>query len=129
MLALIGRKEMYDHVAVVHHQPAFARLSLDATLFLVILFQGFQHALGERVQHAVAGAVADDEIIGKSCDLFDVEEQDVFALFVLQGIDDFMSKIKSVQVSPHRNMSLRGSKPRSNLLFNQGNALPSRGSQ
>ena len=108
MLALIGREEMHDHVAVIHHQPAFARLSLDATLFLVVLFGGFEHALGERVQHAVTGAVADDEIIGKSCDLFDIEEQDVFALFVLQGFDDFMGKIESVQVSPHRNMSLQG---------------------
>ena len=101
MLALIGREEMHDHVTEIHDEPAFARLPLDPSLFLVILFCSFQHPFGEGVEHAVACAVADDEIIGKGCDIFDVKKQDVFALFVLQGVDDFMCKIESVQISPH----------------------------
>ena len=91
---------MHDHIAEVHHEPAFARLSLHATLFLMIFFCGFEHTLGKCVQHTVTGAIAQDEIIGKGCDLFDVEKQNIFRLFVLQGVDDFMCKIESVQVSP-----------------------------
>jgi hypothetical protein len=77
-------------------------LPFHAALFLVILLGGFKHAFGERIQHAVAGAIADDEIISERCDVFDVEEQDVFTLFVLQGGDDFMCKFECVQISPHK---------------------------
>ena len=90
MPAHIGRKEMHDHVAIIHNEPALARLPFQATFFLVIPFGGFQHTFCQRVEHTVTGAVTDNEIIGKRCDIFDVKEQDVFALFVLQGFDDFM---------------------------------------
>ncbi len=83
---------MDDHVAEVEHEPAFAGLSLHAAFLFVVLLGFLQHALGERVKHTVAGAVADDEIIGKRCNILDVKQQDVFALFVLQGFDDFMGK-------------------------------------
>jgi hypothetical protein len=66
----------------------------------VFLFGGLQHSFGKCVEHAVAGAIANDEIICKRCNVFDVEKQDVFALFVLQGGDDFMCKIECVQISP-----------------------------
>jgi len=100
MLTHIGREEVHDHVTEIHDEPALARLPFHASLFLVVLFRGFEHALGKRVQHAVTGAITNDKIISKRCDTFDVEKQDVFALFVLQGIDDFMCKIESVQISP-----------------------------
>ena len=83
---------MYDDIAIVENQPAFAGLTFDPALFLVVLFGRFQHTLGQRVEHAVTGAVAQDEIVGKGCDVFDVEKQDIFALSVLQGFDDFMGK-------------------------------------
>jgi hypothetical protein len=67
-------------------------LPLDPAFFLVILLCSFEHSLGERVEHAVACAVADDEIIGKGCNVFNVEKQDVFALSILQGRDNLMCK-------------------------------------
>jgi hypothetical protein len=100
VLALVRREEVHDHVAVIEHEPAFLRLAFHAALLLVILFGRFQDGLGEGVEHAVAGAVADDEIISKRCDVLDVEKQDVFTLFVLQGGDDFMGKFECVQRSP-----------------------------
>ena len=92
---------MDDHIPIIEHKPAFLRLSFDTAFFLVVLLGRFQHAFGKRVEHTVAGAVADDEIIGKRCNVFDVEKQDVFTLFVLQGGDDFMCKFECVQISPH----------------------------
>jgi hypothetical protein len=84
---------VHDHVAKVQNEPAFARLALHAAFFLVIIPSGFQHTLGKRVEHTVTGPVTDDEIIGKRCNVLDVKKQDVFALLVLQGIDDFMGKV------------------------------------
>ncbi len=83
---------MDNHIAEIEHEPAFAGLPLHATFLFVIRFGRFQHALRKRVKHAVAGSVADDKVIGKRCNILDVKKQDVFALFVLQGIDDFMGK-------------------------------------
>lgn len=101
MFTHIGRKKMHNHIAKIHDEPAFTRLTFHTSLFLIVLFCGLEYAFGERIKHTVTGAVADNKIIGKGCDILDVEEQDIFALFVLQGIDDFMCKIESVQVSPH----------------------------
>lgn len=98
--AHIGREEMHNHIAKVHDQPAFARFPFHAALLFVVRFGCLQHTFGERIEHAVAGAVAEDEIIGKGGNPLDVEKQDVFALFVLQGFDDFMGKFECVQVSP-----------------------------
>ena len=83
---------MHDDIAIVEDKPALFRPAFNASLFLMFLLGGFQHAFGECVEHTVAGAIADDEITGKRCDVFDVEKQDVFALSVLQGGDDFMCK-------------------------------------
>jgi hypothetical protein len=83
---------MHNHITKVEHKPAFARLSLHAAFFLVILPGFLQHALGKRVEHTVAGAAAYDKIIGKRRNILDIEKQYVFALFVLQGFDDFMGK-------------------------------------
>ena len=91
---------MHNHVAIIEQKPAFLSLPLHAAFFLVIFLRRFQHGFGERIQHAVAGAVAYYEVVSKRCDIFDVEQQDVFALFVLQGVNDFMSQLECVQVSP-----------------------------
>jgi hypothetical protein len=100
IVSLVRRKEMHDHVAEVHHQPAFLRPALHAPFFLEIRFGCFEYALGKRVQHAITGAVAQDEIIGERGDFLDVEEQDVLGFFIFQGFDDLMGKFESFQVSP-----------------------------
>jgi len=91
---------MHDYIPVVEHKPAFLSLPFDASFFLMFLFGCLQHTFGERVEHPVACAVANDEIICKRRDVFDVEKQDVFTLFVLQGGDNFMCKFECVQISP-----------------------------
>ena len=91
---------MHNHVAVIQHEPALLGLPFDASFLLVFLFGRFQDTFGKRVEHSVAGAVANDEVICKRRNVFDVENQDVLALFVLQGGDDFMCKFECVQISP-----------------------------
>ena len=92
---------MHNYVTIIEHEPAFLSLPFDPSFFLMFLFGCFQHTFGKRVEHTVAGAVANDEIICKRRDVFDVEKQDVFALFVLQGSDNYMCKFECVQISPH----------------------------
>lgn len=120
MLAHVGREEVHDHVAVVHHQPALLRFAVHAALLFMVLFRRFEYPFGKGVQHSVAGAAADDEIVGKGRDVLDVEEQNIFALLILQGFDDLMCKVECVQVSPHDIPSLRGAERRINLPANQG---------
>lgn len=102
MFTLVRRKKVDDHVPVIQDKPAFLGLAFYATFLLIVLLGGFEDGFCERFQHAVAGAVADHKIIGKGCDVFNVEKQDVFALLVLQGGDDLVSKFECVQISPHK---------------------------
>jgi hypothetical protein len=91
---------MYNYIAIIEHKPAFLGLPFDASFFLMFLLGCLQHTFGQRVEHAVTGAIANDKIICKRRDVLDVEKQDVFTLFVLQGSDDFMCKFECVQISP-----------------------------
>jgi hypothetical protein len=91
---------MHDDIPVIEDKPAFFRLPFHAPFFLMFLFGRLEYALGERVKHTVTGAIANDEIIGKRCDVLDVEKQNVFALFVLQDGNDLMGKFECVQISP-----------------------------
>lgn len=63
---------MDDHIAIIHNDPAIA----CKTLFFAFLVMSGSHIIqgrvGERVQHAIAGAAADDKIIGKGNNIFDI---------------------------------------------------------
>ena len=99
---------MHDHIPIVEQKPAFVGLPLYAAFFLIVFLGRFQHPFGKRIQHTVAGAITEDEIIGKGRNVLDVQKQDVFALSILQGFNNFMCKFECVQISPHVDMSLRG---------------------
>ena len=92
---------MQYHVAVIHHHPAVAGIAGFASLLAVVFADAFHHAVCQRIQHAVAGAGADDEVIGKLDDLLQVEQYDVLAFFIFQSVDDGAGKFECVQVSPH----------------------------
>lgn len=100
-IALVGREEMHDHVPEIHHHPAVAGKSLLFALLLIFLADVVHGGAGERVQHAVAGAGADDEIVGERNDVFQVQQDDVFPFFIFKGVYDFTSEFKCVQMSPH----------------------------
>lgn len=83
---------MEDDIAKVHDDPAVAGEALLFSLFLVLGADIFDGGFGEGVDHAVAGAGANNEIIGKRNDFFQINKDDVFSLFVFQGVYDFTSK-------------------------------------
>ena len=91
---------MHHYIAEIHDEPSVLRTPFHPAFLFVLLFGHLQHPFGKRIQHAVAGTVADHKIIGKGGDILDIEEQDLFAFLVLQGVDNCMGKFECVQVSP-----------------------------
>lgn len=91
---------MDDNIAVIHDHPAIAGVALFLGFLFEFLADIVNSGIGERIEHAVAGAGADDEIIGKRCNAFQVEQDNIFSLFIFQRVDDFAGKVKRVQNSP-----------------------------
>ena len=83
---------MQDHIAVIHDDPAVAGEALSLSLFLVFGADVFNGGIGEGVHHAVTGAGADNKIVSKRNDVFQVYQDNIFPLFIFQGVDDFTSK-------------------------------------
>ena len=75
---------MHNNVPIVNNDPAFVRLPLFLALLAVCLMDGIDGCVCEGAEHAVAGAGAQHEIVGKGCNVFDVEQEDVFAFFVFE---------------------------------------------
>lgn len=90
-----------DHdVLEISHHPAIAGLPLDVEEVIEFLFDEFPQRSGQRLQHAVAGAVADDEIIRKCGDLVNIKQKNIFGFLVLQEVDDLMRFFDGLQFTP-----------------------------
>ena len=98
---LIRGEQMYNDIAIVNNQPAIAG---DA-LFFAFLSMGavdvVDCGVGQCVQHTVTGTRTQDEIVCEGYNVFQVDQDDIFSLFIFQGVYDFTGKFKSVQGSPH----------------------------
>ena len=64
-IALVWREEVEDDIAKVHNDPAVAGEALLFAFFCMFGADVFDNGFGERVDHTVAGAGTNDEIIGK----------------------------------------------------------------
>lgn len=64
-ITLIWREEVEDDIAKIHNDPAVAGEALLFALFLVFGADVFNDRFCEGVDHAVAGAGTNNEIIGK----------------------------------------------------------------
>ena len=65
---------MQDHVTVVYYEPAIAGLTLFAAFFLMLFAHSVQNRIGQRIEHAVAGAVADNKVVCEASDVFKIEQ-------------------------------------------------------
>lgn len=93
---------MDNHIAIIHDNPAVSGVPLFFGFLFELLANIVDGTAGERVEHSVAGAGTNDEIIGEGGYAFQVEQDNVFPFFVFKGVDDFAGKIKCIQSSPHR---------------------------
>lgn len=92
---------MQDHIAKISNHPAISRQTLLFPLLLMFDTNIIQHGIREGIDHAVAGAGADDEIISKGNNFLNIDQDNIFSLFIFQRVDDFTSKFQCVQGSPH----------------------------
>ena len=83
---------MNNHISVIHDDPAVAGEALLLSLLVVLGANVFDRGSGERVEHAVACAGADHEIVGKRNNIFNIYQDDVFPFFVFKGVYDFTCK-------------------------------------
>jgi hypothetical protein len=91
---------MDNNIPVIYHQPAGVGPAFDSTFSFVLFMGFFDHPIGQGIQHAVAGCGTDDEIICKGSNLFNVQQENIFAFFIFQGIDNGMGKFQCIQMSP-----------------------------
>jgi hypothetical protein len=91
---------MHDYITKIHDHPAVTGEALLLSLFLMSGADVFNGGVGKGVNHAVAGAGADNKIVSKRNDVFQVYQDNVFSLFIFQGVYDFTSKFECVQFSP-----------------------------
>jgi hypothetical protein len=64
-------------------------------------FHVINNGISQRIDHAVTGAGADNKVVGKRDNAFQINQDNVFTLFVFKGAYNFTSKFKCVQGSPH----------------------------
>lgn len=91
---------MQDHVAKINHDPAVAGIALFFAFSFMFNADFVDGSIGEGVKHAVAGAGANDEVVGKRRNFLNVEQNDVFAFFVFKGVDYVAGKVQCIQSSP-----------------------------
>ncbi len=90
-----------DHnITVVHHQPTGVGLSFYPAFPFMLFTRFFNHSIGQSIQHAIAGGGTNNKVIREGGDLFDVQQENIFAFFIFQGIDNGMRKFKCIQMSP-----------------------------
>ena len=83
---------MDNDIAIVHNDPAIAGVALFFAFLFVFLADVIDGGIGKRVEHAVTGAGADDEIVGKRNDLLQVDQDDILPFGIFQGVYDFAGK-------------------------------------
>ena len=91
---------MDNDITVVHDQPTGIGLSLDVTFPFMLFKSFFDHPIGQSVQHAVAGGGADNKVIREGSNFFYIQQDNIFAFFIFQGVDYCMCKFKCIQMSP-----------------------------
>ena len=91
---------MDHHVTVVYDDPAIASLSLSDASLAMLPPDGFKRGLGQGIEHTIARAGAQDEVVREGGDILKIEEQDILGFLFLKGVHDRMRQFKSVQTSP-----------------------------
>ena len=91
---------MDDDIPIIHYHPAVTGVTLLFSLFAVFRTHIIKSGIGKSVEHTVTGTGADDKIIGKRCNVFQIEQDNILPFFIFQGIYDVAGKFKGVQMSP-----------------------------
>jgi hypothetical protein len=61
----------------------------------------FNGGVGKRINHAVTGTGGDNKIVGKRDNTSQVDQDNIFTLFIFKGVYNFSGKFECGQISPH----------------------------
>ena len=87
MPALFGGEEMDDDLAEIHEHPAARRVAFNLRAFAAVFFvRRLVQRVGQRLELALAGAGADDEVVGEDRVALNVEQDDVLGLLVCERV-------------------------------------------
>jgi hypothetical protein len=91
---------MDDDVTIVHHHPAAIWLAFDPAFSFVLPGCFFDHPISQCIQHAVAGGGTYYKVRCEGGNLFNIQQDNIFAFFFFQGIDYSVCKFQCIQMSP-----------------------------
>ncbi len=91
---------MNNDITIVHDHPSSIGLSFNSAFPFMLFMRFFDYSIGQGIQHAVTGSSTNNEVIREGSNLFYVQQENIFAFFIFQGIDDGMRKFKCIQISP-----------------------------
>jgi hypothetical protein len=83
---------MYDRIAIIHDHPAVAGKALLLSLFVIFGSDVIYNGIRQCIEHAVAGAGANNKIVGKRDNALQVDQDNIFPLFVFKGVYNFAGK-------------------------------------
>jgi hypothetical protein len=93
---------MDNNITVVHDHPSSVGLSFNSAFPFMLFMRFFDYSIGQSIQHAVAGGSTDNEVIREGSNLFYIQQENIFAFLIFQGIDNGVRKFKCIQMSPLR---------------------------
>ena len=91
---------MHHNIAVIDYQPAGIGLPFDVAFPFMLNERLLDDTISQGIQHTIAGGSTDDEVIGERNEFFNIQQEDIFAFLVFQGIDNCVCKFKCIQKSP-----------------------------
>ncbi len=91
---------MHDDVAIIDYHPALARLPFLLAPPAVFLTDGLQCCLCQGVQHSVAGAGAEHEVVREGSHINQIQQKDILAFLGIKGADYRAGQFKSIQDTP-----------------------------
>ncbi len=95
---LASGEDVYHNVDVIHENPPRLGLTLNAARSIVVpRLQGLSHAVDDGFELPVTGAGANDEVINVRGEVLNIQQDDVCALLLFDGVDDGMREFENVQ--------------------------------
>lgn len=79
---------MQDDVPKVNQQPAILRGAFNSAFQMILFSNAFNCCVCQRADHTVAGAGADDKVIRKIRDRVNIQQEDIFSLFIFKCVDN-----------------------------------------
>ena len=77
---------MDHHAAVIQQLPGVAPVALTAQQLLAQILQGVLGVVAEGLDVGIGGTGADQEVIRKAADLVDLQQFNIHALLLIQGL-------------------------------------------